>query len=203
MSTKKKVIIGLGIFILSFIVFIVFSFFLIKREMRLAKEKHLIFIEKQEKTSTYKSDDNKVQLVTYPDRIEVFGVEEEKNRLPVNSDKETFEYLRGGLSRDKSSVYFNKKKIDELDSDSIEIITDHCRRYFKDKNYVYYVDNADFPKKIESADPKTFKRSYGSCYNWFSRDKNNIYYYGEKMNYISSKIYGLFFDYFGSFLYVK
>ena len=88
-------------------------------------------------------------------------------------DEETSE-----LKSVKTAVVKNPK----VDSKTFEVF-DYWENYFRDKNNVYY-ENELYKmglKKIEGAD----RNSFEILNSEFSKDKNNVYYYGNKMKGIS------------------
>ena len=105
-------------------------------------------------------------------------------------DPKTFETLNYEMIKDKNGVYFLENiseenenleiKVKKLDSKGIDLKSfknvDNSDYYFKDKNGVYY-ENSENLHKIENVDLKTFE---ALDYD-FTKDKNNVYYEGEKV----------------------
>ncbi len=93
-----------------------------------------------------------------------------------NVDSATFEEVQGSggyYTKDKNSVYFLTKSIDDADPVIFEILGEdniHMGVYARDSRYVYYGI-----KKIESADPASFVVMPDDNY---AKDKNNVYYRG-------------------------
>ena len=91
---------------------------------------------------------------------------------------DVFDEETGELKSVKTAVVKNPK----VDSKTFELF-DHWENYFRDKTNVYY-ENELYKmglKKIEGADRNSFKILNSE----FSKDKNNVYYYGNKMKGIS------------------
>jgi len=91
---------------------------------------------------------------------------------------EEYEEETGELKSVKTAVVKNPK----VDSKTFEVF-DYWENYFRDKNNVYY-ENELYKmglKKIEGAD----RNSFEILNSEFSKDKNNVYYYGNKMKGIS------------------
>ena len=91
---------------------------------------------------------------------------------------DVFDEETGELKSVKTAVVKNPK----VDSKTFELF-DHWENYFRDKSNVYY-ENELYKmglKKIEGADRNSFKILNSE----FSKDKNNVYYYGNKMKGIS------------------
>ena len=91
-----------------------------------------------------------------------------------------FDEETGELKSVKTAVVKNPK----VDSKTFEAF-DYWGNYFRDKNNVYY-ENELYKiglKKIEDAD----KNSFEILNDEFSKDKNNVYYYGKKMKELSSE----------------
>ena len=93
---------------------------------------------------------------------------------------DVFDEETGELKSVKTAVVKNPK----VDSKTFEVF-DYWGNYFRDKNNVYY-ENELYKiglKKIEDAD----KNSFEILNDEFSKDKNNVYYYGKKMKELSSE----------------
>ncbi len=91
---------------------------------------------------------------------------------------DVFDEETGELKSIKTVVVKNPK----VDSKTFELF-DYWENYFRDKNNVYY-ENELYKmglKKIEGADRNSFKILNSE----FSKDKNSVYYYGNKMKGIS------------------
>ena len=89
-----------------------------------------------------------------------------------------FDEETGELKSVKTAVVKNPK----VDSKTFEIFS-YSENYFRDKDNVYY-ENELYKmglKKIEGAD----RNSFEVLNDEFSKDKNNVYYYGNKMKGIS------------------
>ena len=112
------------------------------------------------------------------------------NKKVIGVDAKTFEEVGYDIVKDKNGVYFlenvseenenSEIKVKKLDSKGIDLKSfkkvDNSDYYFKDKNGVYY-ENSENLHKIENVDLKTFE---ALDYD-FTKDKNNVYYEGEKV----------------------
>ena len=112
------------------------------------------------------------------------------NKKVIGVDAKTFEKVGYDIVKDKNGVYFlenvseenenSEIKVKKLDSKGIDLKSfkkvDNSDYYFKDKNGVYY-ENSENLHKIENVDLKTFE---ALDYD-FTKDKNNVYYEGEKV----------------------
>ena len=110
-----------------------------------------------------------------------------RRNIPINflnDNKNIYKFIEeydeetGELKSVKTVVVKNPK----VDSKTFEVF-DYWENYFRDKNNVYY-ENELYKmglKKIEGAD----RNSFEILNSEFSKDKNNVYYYGNKMKGIS------------------
>ena len=99
-------------------------------------------------------------------------------------DKATFQEIDSGYSKDKNSVYVREnrgwKKLEGLDPNTFELVSNYGSVYLKDKNGVYVISGDSDNLKLEKLpyrDGKTFE----VMDQLYSRDKNNIYYKGERI----------------------
>jgi len=137
-------------------------------------------------------------LITYADpaALQVLGYHYARDNNSVfvgtrkieNADPDSFVIVGEGLSKDKNNVYYEGYKIIDGDPDSLEILSS---AYFKDKNQVHYkffssVTGGEVIKKLENTDPSTFVSLDEYHY---AKDKNNVYYDGEKIEYADSETF--------------
>lgn len=98
-----------------------------------------------------------------------------------NIDKATFQEINYIYSKDKNGVYLTDgkggwEKIEGLDPDTFQVLTD----YIKDKNGVYII--SDYIGKFEiEKKPYMDGRTFEEMDELYSKDKNNIYYKGERI----------------------
>jgi len=92
-------------------------------------------------------------------------------KILKNIDKQTFQLIGGRYSKDKNSVYYIGKKIEEVNPKNFKVLE---LNFSKDKNNVYAGN-----EKIDGADAKTFQVI--DTYAGFARDKNYLYYSNERI----------------------
>lgn len=104
------------------------------------------------------------------------------------SDSSTFEILNRKYSKDKNYVYFNYKKIEWSDGSTFELLSEE---YSRDKNNVYFYENQSVSRelfRLEWADPKSFEILERNAY---SKDRNSVYYNGEKIEWSDGSTFEL------------
>ncbi len=109
-------------------------------------------------------------------------------KIDSNVDSDSLEFLDNYFIKDKNYIYKNYFsslfKLDNIDINTFSSLNGYL---FKDSNWVYKVDSPallDYEvKKIPDADIETFEIIDIS----YSKDKNNVYYYWEKMEWINVK----------------
>lgn len=96
-----------------------------------------------------------------------------------------FEQIQSNFIKDKNGIY----KFEENENEkSLKITPINAKidfenlkeldwKYFGDDKNIYYFDESDF-KKLDRADINSFERIE---YTGFFKDKNNVYYDGEKV----------------------
>lgn len=102
-----------------------------------------------------------------------------------NADAETFSNLESGYYKDKMFIYYNGKPLEKSNSNKsfkiavIEKIGNSCEHnfdmYISNNNNVYNFGNLVIGQA--KYDPLTFT----TYQNWYSKDKNGVYYFGEKI----------------------
>lgn len=106
-----------------------------------------------------------------PDLIEIKDVDFDTfETIDTHTPKEEF-------AKDKDHIFF-AGKIADIDKNTFEEISDF---YFKDKNFVYYVERVgiSYTLKRVDADVVSFKVFVASGLDSYTLDKNNVYYNGE------------------------
>ncbi|CAL2103705.1 DKNYY family protein [Tenacibaculum sp. 190130A14a] len=98
------------------------------------------------------------------------------------ADSKTFEILSEHISKDSKSIYFKYHTQHHIDYSSFKITSSGI---IKDKNNVYEhgIDRLN-PVDIVGIDVETFQylqKNKSSKYSW-TKDKNNYYFKGEKLN---------------------
>ena len=137
-------------------------------------------------------------------------------KILKNIDKQTFQLIGGGYSKDKNSVYYIGKKIDGVAPQNFKVLKDYIftdgrnvylygekkeeidlqtlkffddnSSYFFDKNNIYFQGD-----KLENADFKSFKIMESN----FSKDKNNVYEGNEKIDGADAKTFEVIDTYAG------
>ena len=116
-----------------------------------------------------------------------------KNKKLDGIDAASFEKLEFNFIKDKNRLY----KIDEdEEKNEIKLIPINEKvnlenfeeiggNYYKDDKNLYYLGENEF-KKIEGADPTSFKYD-NENYTFIAKDKNNVYFEGEKVKGIDVK----------------
>ena len=104
------------------------------------------------------------------------------------ADPKTFKVVSNGFSTDKNNVYRYWKKLSHVDIESFKIFNgqkDYIGVYFKDKNGVYFSLGEILFEKIDIKIPKSFE----ILADGYAKDKNNIYFYGEKIENVDIKTF--------------
>ncbi|WP_314340336.1 DKNYY domain-containing protein [Leptotrichia wadei] len=116
-----------------------------------------------------------------------------KNKKLDGIDAASFEKIEFNFIKDKNRLY----KIDEdEEKNEIKLIPINEKvnlenfeeiggNYYKDDKNLYYFGENEF-KKIEGADPNSFKYD-NENYTFIAKDKNNVYFEGEKVKGIDVK----------------
>ena len=148
--------------------------FVIGEENGFSYDKKNVYYEGR-KLNDIKPSEFKVTRVDNNSNQSIIFLKDDKNiyKLVEIFDKET-----GELKSVKTAVVKNPK----VDSKTFETF-EYWPVYFRDKNNVYY-ENELYKmslKKIEGVD----RNSFEILNSEFSKDKNNVYYYGNKMKGIS------------------
>lgn len=99
-----------------------------------------------------------------------------------NADLKTFKDLDYNFAKDKNNIYYKNKKLDGIDAASFEKIGGN---YYKDDKNLYYFGENEF-KKIDGSDPNSFEYD-NENYTFIAKDKNNVYFDGEKVKGIDVK----------------
>ena len=124
--------------------------------------------------------------------FEVLGyyIAKDKNNVYYNGkkmenvDSKSFKYFGNFIGKDKNRVFYitGNEDIKDADAESFEIMGD--TRYFRDKNNIFVIKYSnDFPDgqgfiKLPNID----RNSFITLSEEFGKDKNGIYYIGEKIN---------------------
>ncbi|MCK4635671.1 MAG: DKNYY domain-containing protein, partial [Candidatus Moranbacteria bacterium] len=107
------------------------------------------------------------------------------------ADQDSFEVLNYNYSRDKKHIYFYGQILDKNFHSSTFKVFNYS--YIEDKNGIYFYNSMNLDekfKKVEEVDTETFEVIIGEYDDFglgnerFARDRNNIYYIGEKKDYI-------------------
>jgi len=107
-----------------------------------------------------------------------------KGKKMENVDSKSFKNFGNFIGKDKNRVFYitGNEDIKDADASSFEIMGD--TRYFRDKNNIFVIKYSnDFPDgegfiKLPNID----RNSFIALSEEFGKDKNGIYYIGEKIN---------------------
>nr|WP_314080501.1 DKNYY domain-containing protein [uncultured Leptotrichia sp.] len=163
---------------------------------------------------SFKVLENKKASLTdyYTDKNSVYFHKDDLRKI-TGADKNSFEILEEYIARDKNNVYFKGEKLGNIDIKSFKYFEDGLA---KDKNRVFYIeDNKDITgvdaktfermgesyyfrdknnifglKDYNPYDLEMLKNIDRNSFNTLSKeigkDKNGVYYFGEKIDGISS-----------------
>jgi len=99
-----------------------------------------------------------------------------------DADLETFKILTNSIAKDSKFIYFGYHKQNQVDFSTFRIDSNGIP---KDKNYVYENDIFKLkPVEIKDIDVESFEylqENKSSMYSW-TKDKNNYYFNGNKLN---------------------
>lgn len=96
-------------------------------------------------------------------------------------DIKTFEILEGNVARDKNTVYINGIDFPNVDVNTVKIVKskDDFINYVKDKNGIYWIGSPD-----AEANRHYDKETFEDLGDFFTRDKNYIYYFEKPLKFI-------------------
>ena len=151
-----------------------------------------------DKSNVYLDKDN-LEKITGADRnsFEILGysIARDKNNVYNKGEKlgnidiASFKYFDNGIAKDKNRVFYmdERKDIKNVDAKTFERMGESY--YFRDKNNVFALKNdysdSNYNWVLEMS--KNIDRSSFDILNTeFGKDKNGVYYFGEKIDGISS-----------------
>ena len=151
-----------------------------------------------DKSNVYLDKDN-LEKITGADRnsFEILGysIARDKNNVYKKGEKlgnidiASFKYFENGIAKDKNRVFYmdERKDIKNVDAKTFERMGESY--YFRDKNNVFALKNdySDSNYNLVLEMSKNIDRSSFDILNAeFGKDKNGVYYFGEKIDGISS-----------------
>ena len=151
-----------------------------------------------DKSNVYLDKDN-LEKITGADRnsFEILGysIARDKNNVYKKGEKlgnidiASFKYFENGIAKDKNRVFYmdERKDIKNVDAKTFERMGESY--YFRDKNNVFALKNdySDSNYNLVLEMSKNIDRnSFDILNNEFGKDKNGVYYFGEKIDGISS-----------------
>ena len=151
-----------------------------------------------DKSNVYLDKDN-LEKITGADRnsFEILGysIARDKNNVYNKGEKlgnidiASFKYFENGIAKDKNRVFYmdERKDIKNVDAKTFERMGESY--YFRDKNNVFALKNdySDSNYNLVLEMSKNIDRSsFDILNNEFGKDKNGVYYFGEKIDGISS-----------------
>ena len=149
-----------------------------------------------DKSNVYLDKDN-LEKITGADRnsFEILGysIARDKNNVYKKGEKlgnidiASFKYFENGIAKDKNRVFYmdERKDIKNVDTKTFERMGESY--YFRDKNNVFALKNDYSNYNLVLEMSKNIDRSsFDILNNEFGKDKNGVYYFGEKIDGISS-----------------
>ncbi|WP_314015108.1 DKNYY domain-containing protein [Leptotrichia wadei] len=151
-----------------------------------------------DKSNVYLDKDN-LEKITGADRnsFEILGysIARDKNNVYKKGEKlgnidiASFKYFDNWIAKDKNRVFYmdDRKDIKNADAKTFERMEESY--YFRDKNNVFALKNdySDSNYNLVLEMSKNIDRSsFDILNNEFGKDKNGVYYFGEKIDGISS-----------------
>ena len=151
-------------------------------------DKSNVYIDKDNLEKITGADRNSFEILGYSIARDKNNVYKKGEKLG-NIDIASFKYFENGIAKDKNRVFYmdERKDIKNVDAKTFERMGESY--YFRDKNNVFALKN-DYPDSnynlvLEMS--KNIDRSSFDILNAeFGKDKNGVYYFGEKIDGISS-----------------
>ena len=151
-------------------------------------DKSNVYIDKDNLEKITGADRNSFEILGYSiarDKNNVYNKGEKLGNIDIAS----FKYFDNGIAKDKNRVFFmdDRKDIKNADAKTFERMGESY--YFRDKNNVFALKNdysdSNYNWVLEMS--KNIDRSSFDILNTeFGKDKNGVYYFGEKIDGISS-----------------
>lgn len=151
-------------------------------------DKGNVYIDKDNLEKITGADRNSFEILGYSiarDKNNVYNKGEKLGNIDIAS----FKYFDNGIAKDKNRVFYmdERKDIKNADAETFERMGESY--YFRDKNNVFALKNdysdSNYNWVLEMS--KNIDRSSFDILNTeFGKDKNGVYYFGEKIDGISS-----------------
>ena len=151
-------------------------------------DKSNVYIDKDNLEKITGADRNSFEILGYSIARDKNNVYKKGEKLG-NIDIASFKYFENGIAKDKNRVFYmdERKDIKNVDAKTFERMGESY--YFKDKNNVFALKNdySDSNYNLVLEMSKNIDRSsFDILNNEFGKDKNGVYYFGEKIDGISS-----------------
>ena len=151
-------------------------------------DKSNVYIDKDNLEKITGADRNSFEILGYSiarDKNNVYNKGEKLGNIDIAS----FKYFDNGIAKDKNRVFYmdERKDIKNADAKTFERMGESY--YFRDKNNVFALKNdySDSNYNLVLEMSKNIDRSSFDILNAeFGKDKNGVYYFGEKIDGISS-----------------
>ena len=151
-------------------------------------DKRNVYIDKDNLEKITGADRNSFEILGYSiarDKNNVYNKGEKLGNIDIAS----FKYFDNWIAKDKNRVFYmdERKDIKNADAKTFERMGESY--YFKDKNNVFALKNdySDSNYNLVLEMSKNIDRSsFDILNNEFGKDKNGVYYFGEKIDGISS-----------------
>ena len=151
-------------------------------------DKSNVYIDKDNLEKITGADRNSFEILGYSIARDKNNVYKKGEKLG-NIDIASFKYFDNGIAKDKNRVFYmdERKDIKNADVKTFERMGESY--YFRDKNNVFALKNdySDSNYNLVLEMSKNIDRSsFDILNNEFGKDKNGVYYFGEKIDGISS-----------------
>ena len=151
-------------------------------------DKSNVYIDKDNLEKITGADRNSFEILGYSiarDKNNVYNKGEKLGNIDIAS----FKYFDNWIAKDKNRVFYmdERKDIKNADAKTFERMGESY--YFRDKNNVFALKN-DYPDSnynlVLEMSKNIDRNSFDILNNEFGKDKNGVYYFGEKIDGISS-----------------
>ena len=151
-------------------------------------DKSNVYIDKDNLEKITGADRNSFEILGYSIARDKNNVYKKGEKLG-NIDIASFKYFENGIAKDKNRVFYmdERKDIKNVDAKTFERMGESY--YFRDKNNVFALKN-DYPDSnynlVLEMSKNIDRSSFDILNDEFGKDKNGVYYFGEKIDGISS-----------------
>ena len=151
-------------------------------------DKSNVYIDKDNLEKITGADRNSFEILGYSIARDKNNVYKKGEKLG-NIDIASFKYFDNWIAKDKNRVFYmdERKDIKNADAKTFERMEESY--YFRDKNNVFALKN-DYPDSsynlVLEMSKNIDRSSFDILNNEFGKDKNGVYYFGEKIDGISS-----------------